>query len=160
LCVYRLISQEERNLIENHFKYLGSSHFKGDNIEDWDCFKMDCEGHLVSMKHNSRSRIKLSNESIEHLSNFPHLRNLKFLFTTRINQSLTSLSLLSNLDDLSINVERDFQQPELSEDLPTELLKDLGLFSNLLSLYIYSYNGFENYKFDIFPSLLYIFVFF
>jgi len=122
--------EEERNLIENHFSHLGSR-YESDDIEEWKCFKMDCKGHLVSMIQY-RKNFELSNESIEHLSNFPHLRNL-YIPSSTIKESMTNLSLLSNLVQLSINFQ-EFQDPEF--------LKDLGLFSNLLHLFLFSYYGF------------------
>jgi len=152
--IHKLVSPEphfvgeERNLIENHFNYLGSS-YEVDDVEEWDCFKMDCEGHLVSLHSNFQTNFQLSNESIEHLSNFSHLRNLDIYSSTTIKESLINLSILSNLKNLSINCVREYEDPEL--------LKDLGLFSNLLSLNLSSNNGFENYKFDIFSFLYYIF---
>ena len=120
--------EEERNLIENHFKYLGSS-YKSDDIEEWKCFEMDNEGHLVSIKSFD---FQLSNESIEHLSNFPYLRNLNVSVIYEGN--VTNLSLLSNLVNLSIILGQDFQDPEF--------LKDLGLFSNLIHLFLCSRYGF------------------
>ena len=139
------------SLIENHFKYLGSS-YKSDDIEDWKCFEMDCEGHLVSLISLQtsifHSTFQLSNESIEHLSNFPHLRNLEIFSSTILNQSLTNISLLSNLRKLSITFERAFKDPKF--------FKDLGLLSNLLSLDLYGNNGFENYNLTNSPPLLYI----
>jgi len=139
--IHKLVSpephfvEEERNLIENHFKYLGSSS-RSEDIEEWDCFQMDCEGHLVSLESHYESNCQLSNESIEHLSNFPYLRNLKIISFTSIyqSQSVTNLSLLSNLKNLSINCQREFND--------TELLKDLGLFSNLFYLDLRSNYGF------------------
>ena len=131
--IHKLISpephfvEEERNLIENHFKYLGFSY----DIEEWECFQMDCEGHLVYLKS---SNFPLSNESIEHLSNFPHLINLDIFSSTRIQESVTNLSLLTNLKKLSMTLEEGFEDPEL--------FKDLGLFSNLISLDLCSNNGF------------------
>jgi len=154
--IHKLVSpephfvEEERNLIENHFKYLGEM-YNSDDIEEWDCFEMDCEGHLVSM-NSFLSNFHLSNESIEHLSNFPHLRNLEIFSSISINQSVTNLSLLSNLRKLSINFEREFDDPEF--------FKDLGLFSNLLSLELRSRYGFLKLQnFTVFPSLLYILYF-
>jgi len=127
---------------------LGSS-YGSDNIEGWDCFQMDCEGHLVSFNFY-RSNFHLSNESIEHLSTFHHLRNLEIISFTNINQSVTNFSLLSNLKNLSINCEREFNDPEL-------FFNDIGLFTNLLSLDLCSNYGFENCKFDSFPfSSIYI----
>jgi len=128
--IHKLVSsephfvEEERNLIENHFKYLGS-HYKTDDIEYWKCFEMNNEGHLVSMISNFQSNFQFSNESIEHLSNFPHLRNLSITSSTSIKESVTNLWLLSNLRKLSMGYKREYDP---------ELLKDLGLFTNLLSL--------------------------
>jgi len=122
--------EEERNLIENHFSYLGPS-YKTDDIEEWNCFNMDNEGHLVSLRYtnSSRTNFQLSNESIEHLSNFPHLRNFHFSsFTSKSNKidnQVTNFSLLSNLRMLSMYGQ---------EIQNSELLKDLGMFTNLLSL--------------------------
>jgi len=153
--IHKLVSpephfiEEERNLIKNHFKYLRSS-YKSEDIEEWRCFEMDCEGHLVSMKSYLKN-FQLSNESIEHLSNFPHLRNLNILTSTKI-ESVTNFSHLSNLVSLSINFERGFQDPEL--------FKDLGLFSNLLSLDLFSYYSFEITNLTNFLSLLYILYFY
>jgi len=144
--IHKLVSpephfvEEDRNLIENHFKYLGES----DDIEEWDCFEMDNEGHLVSMRSHFQSNFQLSNESIEHLSNFPYLRNLDIFSSTTIKESVINLSLLSNLVDLSIWYGQEIQDPEL--------FKDLGLFSNLISMFLWSTYGFGNYKFDSFPS--------
>jgi len=135
--------EEERNLIENHFKHLGKI-YESDDIEEWRCFKMDCEGHLVTMKCY-QSNFQLSNESIEHLSNFPHLRKLYISSSTNIQASVANLSLLSSLANLSINFGQEFQDPEL--------LQDLGLFSNLLYLDMCCHHGFENYQFDSFPFL-------
>jgi len=139
--IHKLVSpephfvEEERNLIENHFNYLREE-YESENIEVWGCFEMDNEGHLVSMRRISpyQSKFQLSNESIEHLSNFPYLRNLKIWSSTKINQSVTNLSHLSNLRKLSIDYEREFDDPEL--------FKDLGLFSNLLYLDLSSLHGF------------------
>ena len=90
---------------------------------------MDYEGHLVSMVSHY-TNFQLSNESIEHLSNFPHLRNFHFSsFTSKSNKEdnqVTNFSLLSNLRMLSIMYEQEIQD--------SEFFKDLGLFSNLLSL--------------------------
>ena len=150
--IHKLVSpephfaEEERNLIENHFCHLGSS-YKSDDIEEWRCFEMDCEGHLVSMK----SHFQFSNESIEHLSNFPHLKNLDISSSTTIKESVTNLSHLSHLRMLSIWYGQEIQDPEF--------FKDLGLFSNLLSLFLWSTRGFENCKFDSFPSATICFVF-
>jgi len=128
--IHKLVSseshfvEEERNLIENHFKYLGES----DDIEEWKFFEMNCEGHLVSITSNYQSKFQFSNESIEHLSNFPNLRNLSISSSTSIKESVTNFSLLSNLRKLSITFKRAFEDPEA--------LKDLGLFSNLISLFL------------------------
>jgi len=136
--IHKLVSpephfvEEERNLLENHFKYLGSPS-KSDDMEEWDCFEMDNEGHLVSMIPHF-ANFQFSNESIEHLSNFPHLRNLYISSFTSLQESMTNLILLSNLRNLTITFGHDFQDPEL--------FKDLGLFSNLLSLDLCSNYGF------------------
>jgi len=134
--IHKLVSpephfvEEERNLIENHFSYLGSS-YESDDIEKWECFQMDNEGHLVSM-FPYQTNFYLSNESIEHLSNFPYLRNLNV--SVIYEENVTNLSLLSNLVNLSIILGQDFQDPEF--------LKDLGLFSNLISLELFGFYGF------------------
>ena len=176
--IHKLVSpephfvEEERNLIENHFEYLVPPDNRED-IEDWDCFDMDSEGHLVSLKS---SEFELSNESIEHLSNFPHLRhlqiwpsisikesvtnfsnfsylrNLDIFSSTSINQAVTNLSLLSSLNSLTIGFEGEFEDQDLFDDL--ELLKDLGLFSNLISLNLYSNYGFKKLQIDSFPLSL------
>ena len=138
--IHKLVSpephfiEEERNLIENHFKYL-EERFESDDIEEWRWFGMDCEGHLVSMKSID---FQLSNESIEHLSNFPYLRNLNV--NVIYEENVTNLSLLSNLVNLSIILGTEFVGTELIQ-VP-EFLKDLGLFSNLLSLDLISCYGF------------------
>jgi len=127
--IHKLVSpephfvEEERDLIENHFKYLGSD-YKPEDVEEWSCFEMDNEGHLVSFFHEFTD-FQFSNESIKHLSNFPHLR--KF-YTSSIpdKEYVTNFSLLSNLRHLSVRIRYEIK------DL--ELFKDLGLFSNLLSL--------------------------
>jgi len=120
--------EEERNLIENNFSYLRSSS-KSDDIEEWSCFEMDCEGHLVS---SHLSNFQLSNESIEHLSNFPHLRNIQISFIHDNEEELiTNFSLLSNLRSLAMNT-RGFDDPEL--------VQDLGLFTYLHFLQIKSKN--------------------
>ena len=143
--------EEERNFLENHFSNLGS-HYNTDDIEEWACFDMDNEGHLVLFK----SYFHFSNESIEHLSNFPQLRHLDINIIYE--DPLTSLSLLSNLVDLSISFERYYGNPELFRD--PEFLKDLGLFSNLLALKVHNpFDGFENYKFDTFFFSIIYFVF-
>ena len=111
--------EEERNLIENLFSYLEPYNY--DNYEEWDCFQMDNEGHLVSLKSQN---FQLSNESIEHLSNFSQLRNLAL--NVEYEGNLTNISLLSDLKNLSVCLEGNFQDQEL--------FQDLGLFSNLLSL--------------------------
>jgi len=121
-------AEEERNLIENHFKYLGSR-YESEDIEQWKCFEIDNEGHLVSIHHRYPHRFQLSNESIEHLSNFPHLRNLAV--NVRYEGNVTNFSLLSTLSRLLVGFEREYEDPEL--------FKDLGLFSNLLYLYCSSH---------------------
>jgi len=116
--------EEERNLIENHLSYLGPS-YKTDDIEEWDCFEMDCEGHLVSLKSQN---FQLSEESIEHLSNFPQLKNLEIRFpVTKLDNRVTNLSLLLDLKCLSVSFGRDIQADP-------ELFQDLGLFSTLMAL--------------------------
>jgi len=157
--IHKLVSpephfvEEERNLIENHFSYLGESYYgEIDDIEDWECFEIDCEGHLVSFSHNF-SNFQFSNESIEHLSNFPYLRNLylplHFSYFSKYEEEITKVenvtnfSLLSDLVKLEMSFEGEFEDPEL--------FKDLGLFTNLISLDLCSNNGFENYKFNRFP---------
>jgi len=136
--IHKLVSpephfiEEERNLIENHFKYLGKR-YKTDDIEEWKCLQMDCEGHLVSMSRSWPHLFQLSNETIEHLSNFPHLRNFYIFSSNSIKESVTNFSILSNLVNLSINFERNYGP---------ELFKDLGLFSNLIYLVLISYYGF------------------
>jgi len=134
--IHKLVSpephfvEEERNLIENHFSCLGKGYYiKLDDIEEWDCLQMDCEGHLVSIVTSLRSKFQLSNESIEHLSNFPYLRNLHLTLYSSTHckyEDFTNLSLLSNLVNLSTSVQDD-----------SELFQDLGLFSNLISLGLY-----------------------
>ena len=101
--------------------------YKSEDIEDWNCFQMDCEGHLVSLKSQN---FQLSNESIEHLSNFPHLRNLHIVFKHDNEEPVTNFSILSNLRRLSVTIGKEIQDPEL--------FQDLGLFSNLLYLHCYS----------------------
>jgi len=136
--IHKLVSpephfvEEERNLIENHFKYLGSS-FESDDIEDWGFFEMDSEGHLVSFLAYPQLNTQLSNESIEHLSNFPHLRNLYISSTICIQEDVTNFSLLSNLVNLTMTFKDEFEHPEF---------QDLGLFSNLLYLDLRSHYGF------------------
>jgi len=122
--------EEERNLIENHFSYMGSR-YNGLDIEEWAWFQMDCEGHLVSINSYLKNHFQLSNELIEHLSNFPHLRNLAI--SVRYKGNVTNFSLLSNLRYLTMNLDGNFQDPEL--------LKDLGLFTNLILLKVHSYVG-------------------
>jgi len=127
--------EEERNLIEKHFKYLGSRYVT-DDIEEWKCFDMNYEGHLVSV---NSPFFHFSNESIEHLSNFPNLRTLEISITSN-EEELTNFSILSNLRRLSIWYRQEFQN--------SELLKDLGLFSNLISLELYNdLPGFSSYQF-------------
>jgi len=136
--IHKLVSpephfvEEERDLIENHFKYLGSS-YETEDIEEWECFEMDNVGHLVSLRSYDVD-FQLSNESIEHLSNFPHLNYLFISCSTSIKESVKNLSLLSNLMFLSICFDREFEDPEL--------LKDLGLFSNLLYLDLFTLYSF------------------
>jgi len=128
--IHKLVSpephfvEEERNLIENHFSYLGSS-YESEDIEEWNCFQMDCEGHLVSLKSYFKTDFQLSNETIEHLSNFPYLKNLAIAVRTN-EEELTYFSFLSNLRKLiltSVSILQD-----------AEMFQDLGLFSNLVSL--------------------------
>jgi len=130
--IHKLVSpephfvEEERNLIENQFYYFGSNYYS-DDIEDWSCLEMDCEGHLVSLKSSPKTRCRLSNESIEHLSNFPHLRELICQpSSSSIGESVTNLSLLTLLKSLTMNLGRVFNDPDF--------FKDLGLFTNLLYL--------------------------
>jgi len=132
--IHKLVSpephfvEEERNLIENHFSYLREV-YKSDDIEEWKCFEMDSEGHLVSLRSNT---FQLSNETIEHLSNFPHLRTLHFN-SLNLYEKITNFGLLSNLVNLSIFFIQGIQDPEL--------LQDLGLFSNLLELQLANRRG-------------------
>ena len=131
--IHKLVSpephfvEEERNLLENHFSYLGEN-YDGD-IEEWECFEMDCEGHLVSIIPDFDEVFHLSNESIEHLSNFPYLGNIDFRIENEITveENVTNLSLLSNLRKLGISF-------QILED--QEFFKDLGLFTNLIFLYL------------------------
>ena len=106
------------------------------------------EGHLVSFK-SFITNFQFSNESIEHLSNFPYLRNLEIFSSTSFKESVANFSLLSNLRMLRIKFRQEIQDPEL--------FKDLGLFSNLISLFLHSYYGFKNYKFDSFSLPYYIY---
>ena len=136
--IHKLVSpephfiEEERNLIENHFSYLGSS-YESDNIEDWRCFEMDNEGHLVSITSDN---FQLSNESIEHLSNFPQLKRLSIdIMDGLFNENVTNFNLLSNLRKIEVFFQNQFEDPEL--------LKDLGLFSNLLTLHLTSGHSFK-----------------
>jgi len=124
--------EEERNLIENHFSCLESD-YNTEDIEDWSCFQMDNEGHLVSMISHY-TNFQLSNESIEHLSNFPYLRAFKCWCSNYINESMTNLSLLRNLRSLDIHFIDQSEFPEI--------LEDLGMFSNLVSLELRSLYGF------------------
>jgi len=142
--------EEEMNLIENHFFNMGEI-YESEDIEEWRCFQMDSEGHLVSLFRDFFG-FEFSNETIEHLSNFPYLRNLKISSSTNIQEPLTNLSLLSNLINLSLSFAQEYDDPEF--------LKDLGLFSNLLSLDLRSLYGFKNFKFGSFPFLYYIFCIF
>jgi len=122
--------EEERNLIENYFSYMESS-YKSEDIEEWNCFQMDWEGHLVSIKSNYQSKFQLTYESIEHLSNFPHLRTLKFDSFDK-SGNVTNFSLLSKLSKLSMIFHKEVEE---------ELFKDLGLFSNLHSLTLINYRS-------------------
>jgi len=146
--IHKLVSpephfiEEERNLIENNFNYLGYSYFKVDDIEDSNCFEMDNEGHLVSLSMNSfQKSMQLTNESIEHLSNFPNLNSLDINVRINEEENTINFSLLSNLRKLSMTFETEFEDPEFC--------KDLGLFSNLLSLNIQIYQGSLNLSFVI-----------
>jgi len=102
---------------------LGSC-YEADDIEEWKCFEMDCGGHLVSLI--PEAGIQLSNETIEHLSNFPHLRNFILSVEFENDDDVINFSLLSNMRNLSMSFERRFEDPEL--------FQDLGLFSNLIVL--------------------------
>ena len=142
--IHKLVSpephfvEEERNLIENHFRYLGER-YESDDVEKWGSFQMDCEGHLVSMIPSWRITFQLTNESIEHLSNFPHLTDLDIVISSNIRENVTNFSLLSQLRRLSKNSGGNFYPPEL--------LKDFGLFTNLLTLRFHSrINGKLNNK--------------
>jgi len=134
--IHKLVSpqphfiEEERNLIENHFSYVGDS-YDGEDIEEWRCFQMDNEGHLVSIS-SLYGEFQFSNESIEHLSNFPQLTDLSIItkISSKKEETIKNFSLLSNLRTLSLTFNREFEDPEF--------FKDLGLFSNLLYLYCYS----------------------
>jgi len=142
--IHKLVSpephfdEEERNLIENHFKYLVPPDNRED-IEEWKCFQMDNEGQLNTIIDDD-SNFHLSNESIEHLSNFPYFRNFYMNVRYEEENYVTNYSLLSNLRKLSMNFAHDFEDPELFQD--PELLKDLGLFSNLIYLDLCSNSGF------------------
>jgi len=116
--------EEERNLIENHLSYMGEN-CESEDIEEWGFFQMDYEGHLVKIM---TPNFQLSNESIEHLSNFPCLNSLDMDIDleSKDEKNVTNLSLLSNLRNLSMRFEDEFEDQEF--------LKDLGLFSNLASL--------------------------
>jgi len=139
--IHKLVSpephfvEEERNLIENHFKYLGES-YESDDIEEWDCFEMDNEGHLVSIDPGFNSKLLLSNESIEHLSNFPHLTNLRInslgesVSQNRLQNWENFSCLAENLRSLSLSFISKFQE--------LDLLQDLGLFTNLFYLSIHT----------------------
>jgi len=157
--IHKLVSpephfiEEERNLIENHFSYLESD-YNTDDIEDWKCFQMDSEGHLVSLRSDFNSNFQLSNESIEHLSNFPHLKKLymdvRYGEESIKEENVTNFSLLSNLVNLTMSCNQAL--------LDYEFFKDLGLFTNLLYLEIRGCYSFENYQFDNFPfSNIYIY---
>ena len=66
--------------------------------------------------------------------NLPHLRNIQISFIHDNEEELiTSFSLLSNLRSLSIWYRQEIQDPEF--------FKDLGMFSNLVSLYLCSNYG-------------------
>jgi len=138
--IHKLVSPEphfvekERDLIENHFFYLEP--YNNDDYEDFYSFQMDNEGHLVTI---DSSNFQLSNESIEHLSNFSQLKNFEIRFpVNNPDNRVTNLSLLSDLRKLSINFEERLQDPKL--------FQDLGLFSNLLSLNLYDRDR-PSYKF-------------
>ena len=142
--IHKLVSpkpyfvKEERNLIENHFSYLRRSYSYRTDVEDWEyfymddedrkwyhwddiedckCFELDNEGHLVTINNHSDADFQLSNEKIEHLSNFPHLRNLDIFFSTIIKESVTNLSLLSNLKNLTICLGQEFDDREMCDDI-------------------------------------------
>jgi len=138
--IHKLVSpephfvEEERNLIENHLSHLGSS-YETEDIEEWSCFEMDHEGHLVSIKA-FKTNFQLSNESIEHLSNFPHLTKLSICIDKNTNAA--NFSLLSILKSLSMIIEAGYPNPEV--------LQDLGLFSNLLFLRITSIKSYSFVK--------------
>jgi len=134
--IHKLVSpephfvEEERNLIENNFSYLKAVS-ESDDIEEWSCFEMDNEGHLVS---SNSWKFQLTNESIEHLSNFPHLRELGFLLSSsNISGFVTNFYLLSDLKWLTMSFGDETEDPEL--------LKDLGLFSNLRSMRVHNFYG-------------------
>ena len=140
--IHKLVSpephfvEEERNLIDKYLFYFKTGGNK-DNFEDWECFEMDCEGHLVSILTPHLANFQLTNESIEHLSNFPHLRNLQ-IHSIRSSSwdydaNVANLSLLSNLKQLSLSYESNIKA--------TELFQNLGLFSNLLYLFLYNHQS-------------------
>ena len=139
--IHKLVSpephfvEEDRNLIENHFKYMAEI-YGTEDIEEWSCFQMDCEGNLLSVNSNFQT----TNKSIEHLSNFPHLRELGFrLSSSNISGFVTNFSLLSNLRRLSMSFGDQLEDPEM--------LKDLGLFTNLRSMSAHNfYGGFSRYS--------------
>ena len=135
--------EEERNLLETYFKYIKSSRYKG--VEEQKCFEMDSEGHLVTM-NSFQTAFQLSNESIEHLSNFPHLRNLDIrpLSVVGLFENVTNFSILSTLRMLSITFQLNLNGPAL--------FKDLGLFTNLRFLFLKNKENPSFYfdKFDYF----------
>jgi len=144
--IHKLVSlephfvEEERNLIENHFYNLEYM-YDSEDIEDWSCFEMDCEGHLISMIPDLNTTFQLTNKSIEHLSNFPYLRDLNMYSLVSHfvegRENVTNFFLLSNLKKLEITFQDVHQDPEL--------LKDLGYFSNLLSLHLYRHTSGKGY---------------
>jgi len=137
--IHKLVSpephfvEEERNLIENHFFYIGFP-YEYEDIEEWECFEMNKEGHLAYMHYDSK--FVLSNESIEHLSNFPHLTNLRINYL----EESVSQNRLQNWENFSCLAEnlRSLSLSFLSEFQELELLQDLGLFTNLFYLSIHT----------------------
>ena len=110
--------------------------YESENIEDWESCGMDNEGHLVSIKSR---KFQLSNETIEHLSNFPRLLHLSMDIRYEEEKCVTNFSLLANLRKLTLIIRKEFEYQELFKD--PELLKDLGLFSNLIALSIEDITG-------------------